>query len=130
MDALIKTKRMAAFLEDKLAGDITVLGLGDVSLMADTFILATGRNPRQNRALADYLTEEFSRQDERPLRVEGYREGGWILVDYGDVVVHLFTQDQRSFYNLEKLWADARLISWQDIDEPESRTAGGPDQNR
>ncbi len=129
MDELIKTKQMAAFLEEKLADDIVVLGLGGVSLMADTFILATGRNARQNRALADYLTEEFSRKDIRPLRVEGYREGGWILVDYGDVVVHLFTEEQRRFYNLEKLWADARLIAWQEIEEPKDRTQDGPEQN-
>lgn len=110
MDVLDKTQEMARFLEQKLAEDVVILGMEGVSLMADYFIIATGRNTRQTRALSEYLELENKKEGILPLRIEGQNSGEWILMDYGDIIVHLFTAQQREFYNLEKLWGDALRV--------------------
>jgi len=110
LDVLDKTQEMARFLEQKLAEDVVILGMEGVSLMADYFIIATGRNTRQTRALSEYLELENKKEGILPLRIEGQNSGEWILMDYGDIIVHLFTAQQREFYNLEKLWGDALRV--------------------
>jgi len=110
LDVLDKTQEMARFLEQKLAEDVVILGMEGVSLMADYFIMATGRNTRQTRALSEYLELENKKSGIFPLRIEGQNSGEWILMDYGDIIVHLFTAQQREFYNLEKLWGDALRV--------------------
>ena len=75
--------------------------------MSDYFVLASATNQRQSQAMADAVEETMKARGRRPLSVEGYGGGSWILVDYGDVVFHLFQEDARRFYALERLWGDA-----------------------
>lgn len=103
-------KRIAQVLDDRKAENIVVLDMSEASLMADYFIVATAANTRQNQALHNYLDEMMNEQDEKPLRVEGRSVGSWILVDYGDIVVHLFTEEMRRYYDLERLWKDAKQL--------------------
>ena len=77
------------------------------TIIADKFIIVTGRSKVQTRAIADGITEKIKAAGMRVGRLEGYSEGTWILIDLGDIVVHVFTPDQRAFYNLERLWAPA-----------------------
>jgi ribosome-associated protein len=86
------------------------------TILADTFAIVTGRSKIQTRAVADAIIEGVRRNGYAPSRVEGYADGSWILIDLGNVIVHVFTPDQRAFYNLERLWsplavaADDRII--------------------
>jgi ribosome-associated protein len=89
---------------DKKAEDVVVLPLEGRTIVADAFVLATGRSKVQTRAIADGIVEKVRESGSRVARVEGYADGGWILLDLGSVVAHIFTPDQRSFYNLERLW--------------------------
>jgi ribosome-associated protein len=77
------------------------------TILADTFLIVTGRSKIQTRSIADAIAEALKRGGFGSARLEGYADGGWILLDAGSVIVHVFTPDQRSFYNLERLWASA-----------------------
>lgn len=91
---------------DKKAQDIVVLDMGDAVNYTDFFVIATGANPRQTKAIAEEIVLKLKPQHHRPIRVEGEREGEWILLDYLYVVVHVFTPAARDFYRLETLWGD------------------------
>ncbi|HEY0613909.1 MAG TPA: ribosome silencing factor [Candidatus Elarobacter sp.] len=96
--------------EDKKADDIAVLDLTGRTIVADTFVIVTGRSAIQTRSIADAIVDKAHEHGLRA-RVEGHADGGWILIDLGHVVVHVFTPEQRQFYNLERLWgrvAEAR----------------------
>ena len=96
--------------EDKKGEDIAVLDLTGRTIVADTFVIVTGRSAIQTRSIADAIVESAAAAGVRR-RVEGHADGGWILIDLGNVVVHVFTPEQRQFYNLERLWgrvAEAR----------------------
>lgn len=97
LDIIVKT------LEDKLADDINVIKLEDSSV-ADYFVVATGNSINQTRALADYIEEALAKEGYELLSNEGLREGEWILIDVSDVIVHIFTQKQREFYDIDNLW--------------------------
>ena len=97
LDIIVKT------LEDKLADDINVIKLEDSSV-ADYFVVATGNSINQTRALADYIEEALAKEGYEVLSNEGLREGEWILIDVSDVIVHIFTQKQREFYDIDNLW--------------------------
>jgi len=90
---------------DKKGEAFTVLDVGARTILADTFAIVTGRSKIQTRAIADAVIEAARRDGFRVARVEGYADGSWILIDLGDVIVHVFTPEQRSFYNLERLWS-------------------------
>ncbi len=90
--------------EDKKAEDVAVLDLGGRTIVADTFVIATGRSSVQTRAIADAIMERTRAAGYGVARTEGYADGGWILIDLGSVVAHVFTPENRSFYNLERLW--------------------------
>jgi ribosome-associated protein len=96
----------AAALEKK-GEDIATLDLSGRTIVADTFVVITGRSKIQTRSIADAVIEAVKAAGMRPARTEGYVDGGWILVDLGAVVVHVFTPELRSFYNLERLWGAA-----------------------
>ena len=98
---LISLVRDAA--EDKKGEDVAVLDLAGRTIVADAFVVVTGRSPIQTRSIADAVVEKAHEAALAP-RVEGYADGGWILIDLGSVVVHVFTPEQRQFYNLERLW--------------------------
>ncbi len=89
---------------DIKAEDVIVLPLEGRTIVADAFVIATGRSKIQTRSIADRITEAAREQGFPPARTEGYSDGGWILIDLGAIVVHVFTPDQRTFYNLERLW--------------------------
>lgn len=97
-------------LDDKLAEDIKVLEIKDLSPLADYFIIASGKNSNQLRAMADEVDEQLFRMGFRLKHSEGMTSKNWILMDFGDIVVHLFSKEDRAFYNLERIWGDAKEI--------------------
>ncbi|MGH9846239.1 MAG: ribosome silencing factor [Blastocatellia bacterium] len=99
-----------AAAEDKKATDLLVLRLAELTEFTDYFILCTGNTSRQTQAIGDAVTDKLKAVRMRPLHTEGYNNGEWILIDYGDFVVHVFTPQSRQFYDLERLWRDAEKI--------------------
>ncbi len=93
---------------DKKGQDVTSLCLTGLTLIADYFLLVTATSTRQGQAIADHLFETMKEEGCQALRMEGYQDGRWILLDYGTVVVHIFQQEERAFYDLETLWGDAK----------------------
>ena len=87
-----------------------MLDMRNVSLLADYFVISTGEVDRQIKAMAGDLSETLKKEDVRPLSVEGEPESGWMLIDYGPVIVHLFSPRMREFYRLEELWKEARIV--------------------
>ena len=97
-------------LEDKKAEDIKVIDISEVSVIADYFIIANGTNRSQIQALADNVEEKLGRA-EVPLRqIEGYDTANWVLLDFHDVIIHIFDKENRLFYDLERIWRDGKLI--------------------
>ena len=94
-------------LNAKQAKDVTLLRTSDVTVLADYFVICTATSSTHVKTLTDEVDKVLSEQGEPPLRREGYRGGGWILLDFGCVIVHIFQQEMREFYNLEHLWSDA-----------------------
>ena len=92
-------------LDDRKAEDVNVIELKDSSI-ADTFVVATGTSVIQTKALADYIEEELEKNEFHLLSKEGLREGEWILMDAGDIIIHIFTQRQREFYGIDDLWEE------------------------
>lgn len=90
--------------------DVVVLDVRALTSFADTFIICSGRSHRQVSAIAEFIEHHLKKQGINPLGVEGLREGHWVLMDYGDVVIHVFYEPVRIFYDLEGLWSDARRI--------------------
>ena len=105
-DTLVLVEKSVRLLDKKKAADITAFEISELTVIADCFIIASGTSGVHVRSLADDLEAELEKDGVRPRTVEG-RTSGWILLDYGTLVVHLFTPDQREFYNLERLWQDA-----------------------
>ncbi len=95
---------------DKLATDILALDVSEVVAITDVFVLCTGGNERQVRAIVDSIEEKLSALKAKPLRREGEREGRWVLLDYGDIVVHVQLAEERIHYALERLWRDCPLV--------------------
>ena len=96
-----------AAAEDLKALDLKVLQLGEVTSLTDFFLLLSGTSQRQVRAIVDAVKRKLRSEGARPLHVEGYSGARWVLLDYGDFVVHVFDEETRSFYGLERLWSDA-----------------------
>ena len=94
-------------MDNKKAQDIVVLETHDITVLADYFIICTASSSTHIKTLADEVDKVLSEEGEPALRTEGYRAGGWVLVDFGCVVIHIFIDETRKFYNLEHLWADA-----------------------
>ncbi len=104
----------AQALDEKLATDVVVLPVGDVLAITEFFVIASASNKRQVKALADsVLTAVRDLTGRSPLRSEGAGEQQWVLIDYGDVVVHVFADETRRFYEIERLYKDVQPISWQ-----------------
>ena len=96
----------AKALDAKRAKDITVLKVDEMTVITDYMVIATGRSVPQVKALADNVEEELGKLELDPKRREGYTEGRWCVLDYGDVMVHVFHEQDREYYQLERLWAD------------------------
>ncbi|MGH9459988.1 MAG: ribosome silencing factor [Vicinamibacteria bacterium] len=97
--------------QDKKASDLVVLDLRGLASFTDFFFLATGNSNRQLKTIADAIEEGLSKKGVEPNHVEGYPRGDWILMDYVDFVVHVFTPPSREYYNLERLWGDAKRLA-------------------
>jgi ribosome-associated protein len=101
--------------------DVTVLDLSGLTVIADYFVICSGDSTTQVRAIAASIEEELARIRVKPLRVEGAAYSHWILLDYGDIIVHVFEKETRAYYNLEKLWMDAKII---EVNEDKTDMAG------
>ncbi|MEZ5429017.1 MAG: ribosome silencing factor [Pyrinomonadaceae bacterium] len=124
-DALLVTEETTPFDEldeeiklalhsasEKKAFDLTALDLRGIASFADFFIIAGGANTRQVQAISDEINEQLKKQlKTQALRIEGYNSGEWILLDYGDFIVHIFEEKAREFYDLERLWRDAKRVN-------------------
>ena len=107
-------------LEDKKAKDIRILDISTVSVLADYFLIASGTNRNQVQAMVDHIEEELHKAGFDPRQVEGYQTANWILLDYGDIIIHVFDEENRLFYDLERIWRDGRQIDlseFQDVEE-------------
>lgn len=109
----LEQARLCARIADEYRGkDTVVLDLTDITPIVDYFVITTGANRRQMRAIADEVDRVLSEAGSQRLGVEGYESDSWILQDYGDIVLHIFTAEARALYDLERLWADARRVDW------------------
>ena len=97
-------------LQDKKAEDIRVIDISNVSVIADYFVIASGSNTNQIQAMVDNVEEEMFKAGYDDPKVEGYNTASWILLDYNDVIVHVFSEDDRAFYNIERIWRDGKEI--------------------
>ena len=98
-------------LDEKKGRDIKVIDIHDVSVIADYFVIASGSNQNQVQAMVDNVEEQLGRAGFEPKQVEGVRNSSWILMDYGDVIVHVFDEENRLFYDLERIWRDGKEVS-------------------
>jgi ribosome-associated protein len=102
-----KAQRAARAALDKKAIDLVVLDVQGLSSVADYFLVCSGRSTPHIRSISDAIREELKDDGTRPLHAEGQAESGWLLLDYGDVLMHVFAEDTRAYYALERLWGDA-----------------------
>lgn len=100
----------AKALDSKKAKEIKVIEIGDLTTLADYFVIAAGTSNTQISALSDVVEEYLKREGEMALRREGYRDGTWVLLDYGSIAVHIFSEEAREFYDLERLWRDGKEL--------------------
>ncbi len=98
--------KYAKALSQKKGEDITLIDVAHLTILADYFIIATGRSTTHVKSICDEMILEMSKQGIHPTRKEGYNEGRWIVVDFQNVLVHIFHKDEREFYNIERLWVD------------------------
>lgn len=105
LDALVAAA--ATYGYAKKAREIVGVDLRGISPVADYFLIMSGSNKPQIRAICDNIEERLGEQDVKPLRIEGYRDAEWVLLDFGNLIVHIFDDEQRAYYNLEHLWGDA-----------------------
>ena len=105
----------ARAMDARRGTNITVLRLDDLTTLTDYFVVGTGNTRIQTRAMADSVEDALSEAGIRPNRIEGLQEGRWILLDYGSVIVHIFQDDDRGFYGLERLWADAPALPIEEV---------------
>ena len=111
MDQFKEMVKLAyAALSEKKGGDIKIIDIHEVSVVADYFIIADGSNPNQVQAMADNVQEQLAKAGYECRQTEGYQSGGWILLDYGDVIVHAFSREDRLFYDLERIWRDGKTF--------------------
>lgn len=110
MEAKEMAKLAIQALEDKKADDIKVIDISDVSTIADYFIIASGKNRSQIQAMCDNVDETLGRAGVSIKQTEGYKNANWILMDYGDIIVHIFDVENRLFYDLERIWRDGKEI--------------------
>lgn len=102
-------------LEDKKGEDIRVIDISQVSVLADYFIIAGGGNPNQIQALSDNVEEKLGRAGCPVRQIEGYDTANWVLLDFGDVIVHIFDKENRLLYDLERIWRDGKQIDPQNM---------------
>ncbi|WP_207720556.1 ribosome silencing factor [Catenibacillus scindens] len=102
-------------LADKKAVDTKVINIQDISVIADYFIIASGNNKNQVQAMADNVSEVLGKAGYTPRQVEGYATANWILMDYTDIIVHVFSEEDRLFYDLERIWRDGKVTELEEL---------------
>lgn len=102
-------------LSEKKAEDIRIIDISEISPLADYFIIATGTNTNQIQAMVDAVDESLTKAGYHAKQIEGNRNSSWILMDYSDIIVHIFSREDRLFYDLERIWTDGKRIEMDDI---------------
>ena len=110
MTSLELATEAVKILDDKKAMNLKVIGIKDISVLADYFVLATGTSNTHVKSLADEVEFKMKQFDIRLLHTEGYRSNSWVLLDYGCVIIHVFTAESRQFYDLDRLWQDGQIV--------------------
>lgn len=108
-------KRACQALEDKKAKDVRILDISEVSVLADYFLIASGSNRNQVQAMVDNVEEKLHEAGFSPRQVEGYNTANWVLLDYGDIIIHVFDEENRLFYDLERIWRDGMPIKAEEL---------------
>lgn len=110
MEAKELMENIVKVLDSKKAKDIRAIRIGDLTILGEYFVIATGTSSTQVKMLADEVDYQLGEKGVQPHRVEGYHSENWIILDYTDVIVHIFHEDTREFYDLERLWADGEKV--------------------
>lgn len=118
-DSMESSREMARLaclaLDEKKGKDIKVIDIHEVSVLGDYFIIATGSNQNQVQAMVDSVEEQLGRAGFTPRQIEGTKNSSWILMDYGDVIVHVFDEENRRFYDLERIWRDGKEVRMDEL---------------
>ena len=109
------TKLAVAALEDRKAEDVTVIDISEISPIADYFIIANGTNQNQLQAMRDAADEALYKAGVKVQQIEGNQSSTWILMDYGDIIIHIFSKEDRLFYDLERTWIDGKVVDVSDL---------------
>ena len=112
-------EKIATIADDKKGKDILLLNMEGISYMTDYFVITSASNTTLVRAIADAIEDKLAEQEVFCSHKEGYNDGRWVLMDFGDAVAHVFLEEERDFYNLEQLWADAPSEAFKGIDDGE-----------
>ncbi len=126
MEAKLLAQMAADAAEEKKAAEVSILAVGELTPVCDYFVIAAGNSTIQVKAIAENVAEALEKAGVGRPRKEGFREGRWVLLDYGSVVVHVFHEKERTYYSLERLWGDAPAL----IREGRARAAEAVDQHR
>ena len=111
-----ETQKLAVHaLEEKKAKDIRIIHISDETVLADDFIIASGNNRNQVQAMADEVEEALYKAGMEPKQVEGYQTANWILLDYQDIIIHIFDEENRLFYDLERIWRDGHETTKEEL---------------
>ncbi len=102
----------AKIADQKKAQDIVILDVDKISSITDYFVICSAINERQLHAIADEIDKELKKLSIKKYGMEGYREAKWVLIDYGDFIIHIFEKERRNYYDLELLWGDAPKVEW------------------
>ena len=113
-ESALLAEKVKDILDAKKGLDITSIDISDMTVLADCFVVASGATVMHVRALADNVMEALEAEGIKPVREDGYEQGVWIVLDYGDVMVHLFRQEEREFYDLERLWLEEKNFAFHD----------------
>lgn len=118
---MTESKKMAQLaykaIDDKKGEDIRIINIQGVSVIADYFIIASGNNTSQIQTIADNIAEELGRAGYDYRQIEGYQSANWVLMDYNDIIVHIFNKEDRLFYDLERIWRDGKSISIEELND-------------
>lgn len=115
MNSFEIAKKVAKVLDSKKAHKIDVIEITKLTILSDYFVIASATNSTHVKSLADDVEFELKKLGKNPQRVEGYQDANWIVLDYSDVVVHIFYEETRNFYNLEKLWSDGKKLELNEL---------------
>lgn len=123
-DSLANSREMARLaclaLDEKKGRDIKVIDIHEVSVLGDYFIIASGTNQNQVQAMVDSVEEQLGKAGHAPRQIEGTKNSSWVLMDYGDVIVHVFDEENRLFYDLERIWRDGKELKPEELTNPEA----------